>query len=349
MSSSIASSVNSPAPQPVSTPSQGARQVAGRYRNAQRAPQRGLWDTLRIFAKFTFNRPAGTVPEDAIPVRALSRAELDQAPNGSLYRLGHSTLLFKLDDGWWITDPVFCERASPLQWLGPKRFHAPPLSLAELPPLRGILLSHDHYDHLDKASMLALAPRAEHIITPLGVGDRLVAWGIDAKKIRQLSWWQETHVGALTLACTPAQHFSGRGVNDGNRTLWASWAVLSPELRLFFSGDSGYFPGFAEIGAQYGPFDLTLMETGAYNGDDWPHVHMLPEHSLQAHLDVRGRWLLPIHNGTFDLAMHGWREPLERICTLAEQHSVSVTTPMMGERLDMLAPQPAQAWWQGLR
>ncbi|MCJ8168136.1 MBL fold metallo-hydrolase [Atopomonas sediminilitoris] len=326
-----------------------ALHVGGRYRNAQRAPRRGLLDTLRIFAKFTFQRPSGTVPQDAIPVRTLTRVELDSAADGSLYRLGHSTVLLKLDGGWWLTDPVFCQRTSPVQWLGPKRFHAPPIALQDLPPLTGILLSHDHYDHLDKASLLALAPTTQHIITPTGVGERLIRWGVPAAKIQQLAWWQETHVGALTFACTPAQHFSGRGLGDGNRTLWASWAIISPKARLFFSGDSGYFAGFAEIGAQYGPFDLTLMETGAYNGDDWPEVHMLPEHSLQAHLDVRGQWLLPIHNGTFDLSMHGWREPLERISTLADAAQVKLTTPMMGEALNLYQLNSSARWWQGLR
>ncbi len=148
------------------------------------------------------------------------------------------------------------------------------------------------------------------------MGDTLIKWGIDASKIRQLDWWQDTEVDGIRFVATPSQHFSGRGLFDGNSTLWASWVMIEGNTRIFFSGDSGYFDGFKHIGEQYGPFDLTLMETGAYNVE-WPHVHMQPEQTLQAHIDLKGRWLLPIHNGTFDLSMHAWYEPFDRILALA--------------------------------
>ncbi|MGU1744701.1 SidA/IucD/PvdA family monooxygenase [Pseudomonas aeruginosa] len=260
-------------------------------------------------------------------------------------RLGHSTLLLKLAGSWWLTDPVFSERASPLPFAGPKRFHAPPVALADLPPIRGIILSHDHYDHLDRAAIKALVPLVELFLAPLGVGDRLLAWGVPPGKVRQLDWWQGIEAGGLRLTATPAQHFSGRGLHDGNRTLWCSWVIESAELKLFFSGDSGYFDGFAEIGRRYGPFDLTMLETGAYN-EHWPYVHMHPQQTLQAHRDLGGRWLLPIHNGTFDLAMHAWYEPFERILELATEHGVRVSTPMMGERIDLQAPHAGRRWWR---
>jgi L-ascorbate metabolism protein UlaG (beta-lactamase superfamily) len=246
---------------------------------------------------------------------------------------------------FWITDPVFAERASPFQWAGPKRFHAPPIALEELPPLKGVILSHNHYDHLDRATVLALAATTEHFLTPLGVGDTLIAWGVPAHKVQQLDWWQTTQVDGLRFAATPAQHFSGRGVRDTNATLWASWVVIDDDLRVFFSGDTGYFDGFKAIGERYGPFDVTFMETGAYD-PQWPHVHMQPEQSLQAHLDVQGRVMMPIHNGTFDLAMHPWFEPFERITALAAQHGVSLATPVIGERLDLQQPQAGQPWWK---
>lgn len=257
---------------------------------------RVLWNAL-------FNKPRSTVPRQPLPVLSPSRAELDATVDGSLFRLGHSTLLLKLAGSWWLTDPVFSERASPLPFAGPKRFHAPPVALADLPPIRGVILSHDHYDHLDRAAIKALVPLVELFLAPLGVGDRLLAWGVPPGKVRQLDWWQGIEAGGLRLTATPAQHFSGRGLHDGNRTLWCSWVIESVELKLFFSGDSGYFDGFAEIGRRYGPFDLTMLETGAYN-EHWPYVHMHPQQTLQAHRDLGGRWLLPIHNGTFDLAMH---------------------------------------------
>ena len=267
------------------------------------------------------------------------------APDATLFRLGHSTILLKLQGEFFLTDPVFSERASPFQWMGPKRFHQPPISIADLPPIKAVILSHDHYDHLDHAAVLALADKTEHFLTTTGVGDRLIKWGIAANKIQQLDWWQETAVHGIRFVATPAQHFSGRKLNDRDHTLWASWSILTPELKIFFSGDSGYFKGFKEIGERLGPFDLTLMETGAYN-KLWPDVHMQPEESLQAHLDLGGKHLLPIHNGTFDLSLHAWYEPFERIVDLAKRHGVKISTPQMGEAVDIAEPQTGQHWWR---
>ncbi len=325
-----------------------SRQYAdGQFRNTTprpaTAPQPGagtMWD-------FFFNKPKNTEPRAPIPVRRLTRAELDAAPDRSLYRLGHSTLLMKLRGQWWLTDPVFSKRASPVQWFGPKRFHAPPIALDELPPIRGVLLSHDHYDHLDKAAIKALAKKTDLFLAPLGVGDRLVAWGVPRANVRQFDWWQGAAVDGVQFTFAPAQHFSGRGLRDGNRTLWGSWAIVDGERRVFFSGDSGYFAGFAEIGRRLGPFDLTLMETGAYYAQ-WPYVHMQPEQTVQAHQDLRGRWLLPIHNGTFDLAMHPWFEPFERVLALGGERGIEVATPIMGERIDLDAPHAGERWWHGV-
>jgi L-ascorbate metabolism protein UlaG (beta-lactamase superfamily) len=318
----------------------------GQYRNQATLPRDGFLKKLRIGLKYLFlSKPADTRPAAPLPVRRVTPDDLASAPDNSLWRLGHSTVLLKVRGHFFLTDPVFSERASPVQWAGPKRFHAPPIILDELPPIKAVLLSHDHYDHLDHATILHLAARVGVFLTPLGVGDRLIAWGVPAHKVRQLDWWQATEVEGTSFVATPSQHFSGRGLSDSNSTLWASWVMIEPDWRLFFSGDSGYFPGFEQIGERYGPFDLTLVETGAYNRN-WPNVHMQPEQSLQAHLDLRGRWLLPIHNGTFDLAMHPWQEPFERIVALADHAGVPVTTPMMGERVSILAPQAGRPWWQ---
>ncbi|WCM93290.1 MBL fold metallo-hydrolase [Acidovorax sp. NCPPB 2350] len=317
----------------------------GRFRNAAPRRRMGLLKTLGVMWRIAFGKPADAVPRQPVAVQALTREAVLAAPDMSAWRLGHSTVLLKLQGGFWLTDPVFSERASPFAFAGPKRFHAPPLSIEELPPIRGVVLSHDHYDHLDHAAILALAPKVEHFVAPLGVGDRLIAWGVPDSKVRQFDWWQGTTLGGVRLVCTPAQHFSGRGLSDGNRTLWSSWALIAGDTRVFFSGDSGYFDGFRAIGDRFGPFDLTLMETGAYNAD-WPDVHMQPEQSLQAHLDVRGRHCLPIHNGTFDLSLHPWTEPFERIAALAARQGVPLATPAMGERVDIRAPGPSAPWWR---
>ena len=323
--------------------------AGGRFRNTHPRPVNSPTPDARTLWNFFFNKPADSEPRKALPVLPLSTAALDAAPERSLYRLGHSTLLMKLRGGWWLTDPVFSERASPLSFAGPKRLHAPPIALAELPPLRGVLLSHDHYDHLDHATIRALAPKVGIFLCTLGVGDRLAAWGVPADKIVQHDWWQGSEVDGLRFTATPAQHFSGRGLRDGNRTLWASWVIedLQGErpLRVFFSGDGGYFDGFAEIGRRFGPFDLTLMETGAYD-PHWPYVHMHPAQTIQAHKDLSGQWLLPIHNGTFNLAMHAWWDPFEQILSLGHQQGIAIATPMMGERLDLNTPHAGTPWWR---
>jgi L-ascorbate metabolism protein UlaG (beta-lactamase superfamily) len=316
-----------------------------RFRNVKPRPQERIGKTFRIVWNVLFKKPRGTAPAGALPVDALRRDELDAAPDRSLYRLGHSTMLLKLRGQFWLTDPVFAERASPFRRFGPKRFHAPPIALEHLPPLRGVILSHDHYDHLDRDTVIALAEKTGVFLTPLGVGDRLIEWGIDAAKVRQFDWWQGVEIDGVALTATPAQHFSGRSFFDGNSTLWASWVIDDHDLRVFFSGDTGYFDGFKAIGERFGPFDVTLLETGAYD-EQWPYVHMQPEETVQAHVDLRGRWLVPVHNGTFDLAMHHWHEPFERVTALSVARGLSLATPRMGERLDLTAPHRGERWWR---
>lgn len=322
-------------------------QHEGRYRNHAPMQRMGLRKTLRIFWNALFNKPTHTRPVGAIPVQPLSRQQLLAAPNNSVFRLGHSTVLLKLRNQFWLTDPVFAERASPVQWAGPQRFHQPPISLEDLPPIKAVILSHNHYDHLDHMAIKALAHKAEHFLAPIGVGDTLIEWGVPAGKVRQLDWWQSTEIDGMRFVATPSQHFSGRTLLDGNRSLWASWVMIDNDQRIFFSGDTGYFNGFKQIGEQYGPFDLTLMETGAYNVD-WPDVHMQPEQTLQAHIDLRGRWLLPIHNGTFDLAMHAWHEPFDRILALAWEKNIAISTPQMGQPFYLQYPSRGSAWWLGV-
>ncbi|SCK25717.1 MBL fold metallo-hydrolase [Vogesella sp. LIG4] len=316
----------------------------GRFHNFRQLPSLGFWGGVKaLWRNLTAKSPLA-VPVAPIPVLPLTTQDLQHAPDHSLWRLGHSTVLLKLDGKFWLTDPVFAERASPFRFIGPKRFHAAPISLDALPPLEAVLLSHDHYDHLDRDTILLLQQKVGMFITPLGVGDRLIAWGVPAAKVRQLDWWQETQLGSLRMVATPAQHFSGRSLTDGNRTLWASWVLITPTARIFFSGDTGYFDGFKTIGERFGPFDITLVENGAYN-EAWADVHMHPEQTVQAHIDLQGKRLVPIHNGTFDLALHAWTEPLQRVSELAARCQVALSTPRFGERLDIANPAHGHAWW----
>jgi len=306
-----------------------------------------LGRTARVFWKFTFDKPAGTRPAGKIPVDAVTREGLLAAPDRTLWRLGHSTVLMKLRGEFLLTDPVFAKWASPVPFAGPRRFHRTPISIKELPPIKAVVISHDHYDHLDKKAIRKLARKTEWFVAPRGVGEILVGWGVDRAKVRELEWWQETDIDGVRLVSTPTQHFSGRSLWNRDQTLWCSWVILDGAFRIFYGGDSGYFGGFREIGAQYGPFDVTLIENGAYNVG-WPRIHMQPEETMLAHRDVRGRWLVPIHNGTFDLAMHGWTEPMERIQALAARDGISVCTPRFGEPVRMNAMATAGCWWRGV-
>ncbi|MDH0866943.1 MBL fold metallo-hydrolase [Mitsuaria sp. GD03876] len=340
-----ASGSSSPAPEGTQPALESSPQWAdGKFHNPAVEPDQGFWKTAGIMWDFLFHKPKGTTPDQPIEVRALTRDQLLAAPDRTLFRLGHSTVLLKLRGRFWLTDPVFSERASPFSWMGPKRFHAPPIALDELPEIEAVILSHDHYDHLDHDTVLALAPKVRHFVTPLGVGQRLVDWGVPAAKVQQFDWWQGTTIAGLQLTATPAQHFSGRGLSDRNSTLWASWVLVDDGLKIFFSGDTGYFDGFKTIGERFGPFDLTLMETGAYD-PRWPYVHMQPEQTMQAHVDLNGKRLLPIHNGTFDLAMHRWQDPFERISALARLRNVELVTPVIGAPLAIEQPGATPQWW----
>jgi L-ascorbate metabolism protein UlaG (beta-lactamase superfamily) len=317
----------------------------GQFHNDSPPKQPGGWQIMKLWWQFMFKDTSKTVPPESLPVVPLTREQLQQAPDGSIYRLGHSTVLMRLNGKFWITDPVFAERASPVQWAGPKRFSPTPISLADLPPLAAVVLSHDHFDHLDRDTVVKLAEKTGVFLAPLGVGDQLVRWGIPAEQTRQLDWWQTIEVEGIQFTATPAQHFSGRSLFANNPTLWASWVIYTGTHRVFFSGDTGYFDGFVEIGRRHGPFDLTLLEAGAYD-KQWEGVHMLPEQVLQAHRDLRGDWLLPIHNGTFDLAFHSWDEPLEKMLSLSAQRGVRLTMPRIGEPVRLGRCQAAQPWWR---
>lgn len=315
----------------------------GKFRNTASARRAGLGEVLKAFWAHRGQRRIPTRPLPLESVRSDVRSGT-AAQALQVTWLGHSSVLIEIDGLRLLTDPVLSDRASPVPFAGPKRFTPPALTVDQLPPIDAIILSHDHYDHLDRQTIHALAPRVGHFYTTLGVGQRLIAWGVDAARVTELDWWQEVRFGSLTLAATPAQHFSGRGLGDGNSTLWASWVVIGSNERLFFSGDTGMHQAFSDIGERYGPFDLTLIECGAYN-QTWPDVHMQPEQSIAAHRMVRGKTMMPVHWGTFDLAFHRWDEPAERIRLLAAQQGVHLVQPRPGEtvRPDTALQAP---WWR---
>lgn len=259
--------------------------------------------------------------------------------------LGHSSLLIELGAARLLSDPVWAERASPVQFAGPRRFHQAPIPLDQLPQPDIVLLSHDHYDHLDKRVIRHLARGKAQFITALGVGAHLEAWGVPPGRIRELDWWEDLALPALdlTIAAVPAQHFSGRTLRR-NTTLWSSWIVEGAGSRLHVGCDSGMFDGFAEIGRRYGPFDLATLEIAQY-GETWPHIHMTPEESVAAALALRAKALLPVHWGTFCLSFHAWDEPIERLVAAAAASGLRLLTPRLGAPIEP-ADAASDPWWR---
>ena len=292
-------------------------------------------------------------PPGPMPVVTLTRAGFARPPASGLRAtwLGHSSVLVEIDGARILFDPVWARRASPSSLVGPKRFFAPPLPIGEVPPLDAVVASHDHYDHLDRGVVKALAAdpaqNRMRFIVPLGVGAHLEKWGVAPERITELDWGEVTKLGALTLTATPARHFSGRGFSDRNHTLWASWAVVGPSHRVFHSGDTGPFGGVVDIGAKHGPFDLTLIKIGAY-GEGWPDIHITPEQAVDWHGALRGKALLPIHWGTFNLAFHSWDEPAERVVAAAILAGARVIVPKPGESVEpaLVGGGPVDPWWR---
>ncbi len=292
---------------------------------------------------------AQTRPDKPLPRDESLSFRVRHPPAGNLRVswIGHSTLLIEIDGHRVLTDPIFSERASPLEWVGPRRFGPPALALEELPPIDAVLISHDHYDHLDMDSIVALAATGVRFFVPLGVGAHLEHWGVASGQIVELDWWQEADLGRLRLACLPSRHFSGRGLFDRYATLWASWAVIGDEHRIYFSGDTSLTPEFLEIGRRYGPFDIAMIESAAYN-PLWADSHLGPEQAVDAFLMVRGRLMVPIHWGTFDLGMHSWTEPVERLVRAAAARDVHLVVPRPGESVLPSTPATQVAWWPSL-
>ncbi len=316
----------------------------GKFVNTQ--AQRGsTWEMTKKWLRGgSYRVPTGKVPT----MRRAAEDFQSPPPDGlRITWLGHSTTLVEIDGRTLLTDPQWSKRNSPTRFVGPVRFFEPPLPLAELPRLDAVVISHDHHDHLDMDAVKELNARKVPFVVPLGVGAHLEYWGVPAERITELDWWQQTSVGEVVLHCTPARHFSGRSFWDKDATLWAGWAMVGPAHRVFFSGDSGMFPGFAEIGKRLGPFDATLLDTGAYD-ETWADYHMGPEQAVAAYQALRGQLLMPVHWGTFNLAVHGWTEPAERVLVAAEHAGVQAAIPRPGESISPSSPPKRERWWPKL-
>ncbi|MGH0599359.1 MBL fold metallo-hydrolase [Bacillus mycoides] len=275
---------------------------------------------------------------------------LPNKDNGSLESVtwfGHSASLLKIEGKKLLLDPMFGDTSSPFPVFNSKRYSgAFSLEREDFKEIDAIIISHNHYDHLNYKSIMQLKDRAKHFYVPAGVAQYLIKWGISPSKISEHNWWDEITFDNIKLVCAPARHFSGRSMTDKDRSLWCSWLILGQETKVFFSGDSGYAPHFKEIGNKYGPFDLTLMECGQYD-TRWSAIHMLPEETVQAHIDVKGELLVPIHWGAFTLALHEWSDPIERVTKEANRLGVNIATPQIGEAIALQSKDyPTAAWWR---
>lgn len=272
------------------------------------------------------------VPPFAIPVLPVVIENPNAPPRDGLRAiwLGHSSVYLELDGTRLLVDPVFSDRASPVGFLGPQRFHEPPISLTDLPKIDAVMISHDHYDHLDMPTIQHLSAKGSRFFVPLGIGAHLEAWGVPDAQIIELEWWQSAKINGVEIFATPSRHYSGRSIDDYKATLWSSWSMIGPRHRVYYSGDTGFSDHFKKIGDKFGPFDLSILKVGAYGpSSSWMDIHMDPEQAVQAHKAIQARRMLPVHWATFNMGFHDWDEPIKRTIRAANEANIDMATPRL--------------------
>lgn len=300
------------------------------------------WALIKEMLKGSNTRqPAMNVDVEKIDSITIGNSNITQ-----LTWFGHSTFLLEIDGKTILIDPMFSKKPSPVKFIGAKRYSKElPIEIENLPFIDAVVITHDHYDHLDYASIKKLKGKVGKYFTPLGIANYLIKWGVEKEKINELNWWKSIEFDSINLTCTPARHFSGRGLFDRASTLWCSWVIQGKNENIFFSGDGGYDTHFKDIGDKYGPFDISLMECGQYH-KDWKLFHMMPEETVQASIDLKSNLTMPIHWGAFTLAYHDWTEPIERALKKANELNAAVTTPKIGEIVLVGDTNfPTEKWW----
>lgn len=307
---------------------------------------------FKVFYQFATNT-RGREPEERIETFAFDADKWAERNEDEIMLtwFGHSSALIKIDGKTILADPVFGERASMFSFMGPKKFdYSHYMDVNQLPAVDLVIISHDHYDHLDYPTITQLKDKVKLFYVPLGVASHLESWGVPAENIKTFDWWDASNLNEnIRLTFAPTRHFSGRGLSDKFTTLWGSWVIEGSSQKMYFSGDSGYFPGFKEIGDKFGEFDLALIECGAYNVEYWPDIHMQPEQSVQAALDVKAKIAMPIHWGKFNLAMHGWKDPIHRFNAAAKSNQLHTHTPIVGAVQIIPSEVNNQSWWEDYR
>jgi L-ascorbate metabolism protein UlaG (beta-lactamase superfamily) len=320
--------------------------IDGRFQNTPPQQTDGaFWETVRLYRQDQIREP-----QFEIPVIALSPATLSAPAADGLRAIwfGHSSVLMEIEGVRVITDPVLSDRVSPVP-IGPKRMHAPPISLADLSGIDAVLISHDHYDHLDMATIQHLAAQGTQFYVGLGIGAHLERWKVAPAQIHEMDWWESLALKGVRINCTPARHYSGRKSQD-NSTLWASWVVKGAQHSFYYSGDTGYADHFRTIHERYGATDLNLIKVGAYGTPpSWLDIHMDPESAVRANQDLGGGILLPVHWATFNLSYHAWDEPILRTLRAAAAEKVQVVTPRVGEVIEVGQPFNNVEWYKAAR
>ena len=320
---------------------------AGKFQNLIPTPQdMSFGNIVSTLKEFIVGVP-GRKPDFDLPIEKVDSTSLEEKKIiDKLIWFGHSAFLLQLDGKNILIDPMLGKTPAPHPAIGTKRFSDElPIEIQKLPKIDAIIISHDHYDHLDYESIKILKQKTNNFFIPLGVGTHLASWGVDANDIKEHNWWDETAFEGIKLAFTPARHFSGRGLTNGSSTMWGSWVIKGKNKNVYFSGDSGYGPHFKEIGEKYGPFDFAMMECGQYN-EKWANIHMMPEETAQASIDLKATAMMPIHWGAFALALHTWDDPILRITKKAKELELPITVPKIGDeilldRIDL----SVNEWW----
>ncbi len=302
--------------------------------------QGSYWNVIR---DYLFSR-RDRRPSEIIATKSADLTNFDITCGLQLFWLGHSTVLVNIDSITILIDPVFDERVAVIVG-STERFQPNVINRGSLPKVDAVIISHDHYDHLEKNSIDFFARTGTKFFVPLGVGAHLRAWQVPDSQIVELDWWESKDFGSVKIVCTPARHFSGRSLLRFDETLWASWVVIGSARRIYYGGDTGYGDQFENIGDRFGPFDITLLPIGAYS-EYWPDIHLNPEEAVTAHLALKGRLLIPVHWGTFDVALHAWDEPIERLIQAAKKQEVQIAAPQPGERIKLESLAIEQRWWQ---
>ncbi|MFT6324565.1 MAG: L-ascorbate metabolism protein UlaG (beta-lactamase superfamily) [Halieaceae bacterium] len=321
--------------------------IDGAFVNIQETTMDIGFDSIMDLFDKTITGSPNQRPDFDIPVLKVTPNDLLAPLATRLIWFGHSAFLLQIDGANILLDPMLGDVPAPSPLLGANRFSRElPIEIEELPQIDAIIISHDHYDHLDYGSIEKLKSKTKMFFVPLGVGAHFESWGINAKQIVELDWWESASLNAIQISLAPSRHFSGRGITNRNSTLWGSWIIKGTKDNIYFSGDGGYGPHFKEIGEKYGPFDLAMMECGQYN-TKWGQIHMMPEQSAQAGVDVRAKLIMPIHWGAFTLSLHSWTDPVDRIVRKANELNVPIITPKIGEEIYLHPEAKAYSdkWW----